>query len=216
MEIRLDLVNVAKESGLLVRVDGLIPPSFEVTSTPSQYGIEDGSLNMRGRKIEPLKVETGKLSLRATEPGVLNLSPQVIYVDELGKFRTSKVEPVAITVHPKLAFEFKTGAAQRVFEFLTSSFVEDYMRRRMSLEKSGWRTLMEIVKHGEVSKSSVYGGGGRRGRVISELERRGLVEERVFTGERGRGGRIVKMRICYEKETIKRHVDQGIMKIKEK
>jgi len=216
VEIRLDLVNVAEESGLLVRVDDLIPPSFKVISTPPQYSIEDGSINMKGRKIEPLKVETVKLSLRATEPGVFNLSPQVIYVDELGKFRTSKVEPVVITVHPKLAFEFKTKAAQTVFDFLTSSFVEDYMRRRISLEKSGWRTLMQIVKHGNVSKSSVYGGGGLHGRAISELERRGLVEERVFPGERGRGGKIVKIRICYEKETIKRHVDQGIMKIKEK
>ena len=83
------------------------------------------------------------------------------------------------------------------------------MRRKMPLEKSGWRTYMEIVKHGEVSKSSVYGGEGHRGRAISELEGCGLAEERIFTGERGRGCRIVKMRICYEKETIKRHVDQG-------
>ncbi len=74
----------------------------------------------------------------------------------------------------------------------------------------------EIVKHGKVSRSSVYGASGRRGLAISELERRGLVEERVFLGERGRGGKIVKIRICYEKETIKRHVDHGIMKIKEK
>ena len=75
---------------------------------------------------------------------------------------------------------------------------------------------MEIVKHGKVSKSSVYGAGGHRGPAVSELERRGLVETRIFPGERGRGGRISKMRISYEKETIKRHIDQQVMKIKEK
>lgn len=75
---------------------------------------------------------------------------------------------------------------------------------------------MEIVKHGKVSKSSVYGTKGRRGRALSELERRGLVETRVFLGERGRGGKILKTRISYDKETIKRHIDQRIMKIKEK
>ncbi len=216
VEVRLDLVNVAKESGLLVRVDDLIPPSFKVTSPPPQYSIEDGSIDMKGKKIDPLKVETIKLSLRATEPGVFNLSPQVIYIDELGKFRTSKVEPVPVTVHPKIAFEFKTKAAKNAFDYLIRSFVEDYMRQRMSLEKSGWRTSMEIVKHGKVSKSSVYGTKGRRGRALSELERRGLVETRVFLGERGRGGKILKMRISYDKETIKRHIDQRIMKIKEK
>jgi hypothetical protein len=55
-----------------------------------------------------------------------------------------------------------------------------------------------------------------RGRAVSELERRGLVETRVFLGERGRGGKILKMRISYDKETIKRHIDQRILKIKEK
>jgi hypothetical protein len=216
VEVRLDLVNVAKESGLLVRVDNLVPPGFKLIALPSQGSMENGSIDLKGKKLGPLKVETVKLSLQATETGVANLSPQVIYVDALGKFRTRRLEPVAITVHPKLAFEFKTEVAQRVFSFLVSSFVEDYMRRRLSLEKAGWRTLMEIVKHGKVSKSSVYGAGGHRGPAVSELERRGLVETRIFPGERGRGGRISKMRISYEKETIKRHIDQQVMKIKEK
>jgi hypothetical protein len=90
------------------------------------------------------------------------------------------------------------------------------MKRRISLERSGWRTLMQIVKNGNVPKSQVYGSGGRRGQAISELETRGLIETRVFPGERGRGGRIVKARISYKKETIKRHVDQHVMKIEEK
>jgi len=216
LDVRLDLVNVAKNFGLLVRADNLAPPSFKVTTLPSQYRIENGSIDMKGRRLEPLKVESIKLSLQATEAGVTELSPQVVYVDEVGKFGTCRPEPVTITVHPKLTFEFKTKTAQNVFDFLTSSFVEDYMRRKISLEKSGWRTLMQIIKNAKVSKSSVYGAGGRRGPAISKLERRGLVETRVFPGERGRGGRILKMRISYEKETIKRHIDQRIMKIKEK
>ena len=216
LEVQLELINVGKNFGLLVRLDNLVPPGFKVTTLPSQYSIENGSINMKGKRLEPLKVESIKLCLQATEAGVINLSPQVIYVDDIGQFRICKLEPVGITVHPKLTFEFKTKAAQSVFDFLINSFAEDYMKQRISLEKSGWRTLMEIVKHGKVSKSSLYGARGRRGQAIFELERRGLVETRVFPGERGRGGRILKMRISYEKETIKRHIDQRIMKIKEK
>jgi hypothetical protein len=177
--------------------------------------MENGSIDMKGKRLEPLKVESIKLRLQATEAGVINLSPQIIYVDDLGKFRTCKPEPISITIHPKLTFEFKTKAAQTVFEFLIRAFVQDYMRQRITLEKAGWRTLMQIVKHGKVSKSSVYGVEGRRGPAISELERRGLIETRVFTGERGRGGRILKMRISYKRETIKRYIDQYIMKNKE-
>ncbi len=215
-DFRLDLVNAGRNAGLLVRINNLTPKGFKITAAPTQYTVENGSVDMKGKRLAPFKAESIKLSLQATEPGFRKVSPQIIYVNEAGKFRTCKLEPVTINVQPQLTFEFKTKTAKAVFDFLTSAFVEDYMRRRIALEKSGWRTLMEIVKHGKVSKYSLYGNGRRRGRAISELERRGLVETRVFLGERGRGGRVLKMRIDYDKETIKRFIDRQIMMVKEK
>jgi hypothetical protein len=215
-EVRIDLANIAKEPGLLVRIDELVPAAFEVAREPTPYFVEGRSLNARGKQLAPHKVESITIALRATQTGNYQLSPVVIYVDDLGKFKTCKPEPVNVTIQPKLTFEFKTKAAQTVFEYLTRSFVEDYMKQRISLEKSGWRTLMQIIKQGKVSRSSMYGAGGRRGHALSELERRGLVEARFFPGERGRGGRILKMRIAHEKETIKRLLDQKVMKIHEK
>lgn len=215
-DFRLDLVNAGKNAGLLVRVDDLIPQGFKITESPSQYNVENGSIDMKGRSLAPLKVESIKLGLQAGEPGLTKLNPQIIYVDENGKFRICKPEPITINVQPRLAFEFRIENTKVIFEFLIGAFVEDYMKRRISLERSGWRTLMDVVKDGKVSKSSVYGAGRRRGRAISELERRGLVEIRVFPGERGRGGKVLKIRIACEKETIKRYVDEQIMKIKEK
>ena len=75
---------------------------------------------------------------------------------------------------------------------------------------------MQIVRDARVSKSSVYGTTARRGSAISELERRGVIELRIFSEERGRGGKIAKTRITYEKDIVKRYVDQSVMKIKEK
>jgi hypothetical protein len=212
VELRLDLVNVAKKPGLIVRVEDIFPSSFEITTPPSQYIIEDGSINMKGKSIESLKIETIKANLRPTKPGTISISPQVTYVDDLGRFRTSKPEPHVITVQSEETFEFRTKAAQNAFNFLVRSFIEDYMKRRISQERSGWRTLMDVVKLGKVSKSSVYGTRGHQGRAIIELENRGLAETRIFLGERGRGGKILKIRISYEKDTIKRHIDQQIMK----
>jgi len=212
MEIKLDLVNVAKEYGLLIRVDDLIPPSFKVTAAPSQYNVEDGLIDMKGRRLDPLKVESVKLSLQATKAGVIDLRPRIIYVDEVGNFKKCVPEPATITVHPKLTVEFKTEAAQRVFDYLVGSFVEDYMRRRLTVQEAGWRSFVQIMKNAKVSSRSVYGSRGHHGAAISELERRGLIETRIFLGERGRGGKIVKTRISYEKETVKRLVDQKVVK----
>jgi len=212
LDVRLDLINVSKTSGLLVRIEDVIPSAFKATALPSNFTVRNASIDMKGMTLEPLKVESIKLTLVATEVGICTLSPQVIYVDEVGKFRTCRPEPARITVHPKLMFEFRTETAKNVFNYLINAFAEDYMKRRLSLEKSGWRTLMQAVNDGKVTRSSVYAASGGRGPAISELERRGLVEIRVFPGERGRGGKILKARIYYDKETVKRYIDERIMK----
>jgi hypothetical protein len=212
--VQLDLVNVGKNYGLLVRIENLVPSGFEVVKSPSRYSMENGLIDLMGKKLEPMKFESIKLRLQATQTGATSLSPQITYVNEEGKFKTCRPKPVTIIVHPKLGFEFKTEAAQKTFDFLVKGFVDDYMKRRYSLDRSGWRTLMEIIKQGKVSKSKVYGGGGRKGAAITELQRRGLIEDRIFPGERGRGGKILRLRIAYKKEPIKRLIDQRVMKVK--
>jgi hypothetical protein len=215
-DVLLDLVNIGNNHGLLVRLDHIAPSGTKVASITPQYDVENSSVNLKGKKIDPLKLESIKIKLQATRTGVVSLKPHVIYVDDRGQFRTSQPEPVSVSVHAKIRFEFRTKEAEKIFDYLVGSFVDDYMKRKISLEKSGWRTLNEIVTHGRVHKSSVYGVRGRRGRDMSELERRGIVESRIFPGERGRGGNIWKVRIPYDKEIIKRHVDERVMKSREK
>jgi len=213
-EIRIDLANIAKESGLLVRIDELVPAAFEVAREPAPCVMEGTSLNTRGKQLLPHRVESLTIALRATQTGNFQLRPKVIYVDELGKFKRFTCEAAQMTILPPAGFQFTTDKAQVVFEYLTEAFIEDYMKKRLPLEKSGWRTFVQIQADSKVPKSSLYGTVKHRGLAISELERRGLIETRMFPGERGRGGKIIKARVYYEKETIKRYIDQHIMKIK--
>jgi hypothetical protein len=59
------------------------------------------------------------------------------------------------------------------------------------------------------------GRGGRHGPALYELVARGLVETRTFSGQRGRGGEVVRVRVAYGREPVKRHVDKAIMKTTE-
>jgi tetratricopeptide (TPR) repeat protein len=215
-EVRLDMANVAKEPGLLVRIENLISPNFKITETAPECKWEDGSIDVKGKRLEPQKLESIRIRATAPESGIIHINPRIVYVDELGKFKLCQPDPVTVAVYPPGKFQFSTENAQRVFEYLTKAFVDDYMGRKLTLDKSGWRTLMQIVRDARVSKSSVYGTTARRGSAISELERRGVVELRIFSEERGRGGKIAKTRITYEKDIVKRYVDQSVMKIKEK
>jgi tetratricopeptide (TPR) repeat protein len=214
-EMRLDLINVARNPGNLVRVEGLIPAGCKVVSLPSFCRIKNSSLEMNQKKIDPFHVETIKLKTTLANEGDFKIETCVIYVDELGETRKTKVEPITVTsqlgsfgdVKLEGAVEpfqgkvvFKSEAAEKAFNFLVRAFEEDYVSRRLPLEKSGWRTLMNVVKNAKVSKHSMYGRSGRGGKVASELEHFGLVESRFFLGESGRGGRVLKVRIRHAKK----------------
>ena len=109
------------------------------------------------------------------------------------------------------AATFKEPGAFLVFNYLVKSFVDDYMFSRLPLDSSGWRSRIKIVDSAKVTQVSLYARQGRQAPVLKELLSRGLVETRFFPRERGRGGEVVKIRIAYEREPIKRTVDRAVM-----
>lgn len=213
-EVRLDMTNVGKEPGLLVRIEDLVSSVLKISGTIPKYNFDESSIDVKGKQLEPQRIESILLQVTASESGITHLSPKIVYIDSRGNFKTCQANPTTLTIYPIGKFQFRTVNAQKVFDYLVKAFSDDYMRKRMPLEKSGWRTLMQIVKNAHVSKSSIYGTGVHRGVGMTELERRGVVEVRIFSEERGRGGKIAKARIAYEKDIVKRYVDQQVMKIK--
>jgi tetratricopeptide (TPR) repeat protein len=222
LEVRLDLVNVAKNPGTLIRVEGLVPHGCKVVSMPSFCNLKNNSIDMNQKKLEHFQVETIKLRLVFAEAGVYKLEPCVFYVDDMGEVQKDKIEPVTVTsqldssvtklemvVDPlQNKFAFESEAAEKAFNFLVIAFKEDYTIRRLPLDKSGWRTLMEIARNAQITTFSLYGRSGRGGKATSELGRCDVVESRFFLGERGRGGRVLKMRISYEKEKVKQQSER--------
>jgi tetratricopeptide (TPR) repeat protein len=250
-EVRLDIVNVSRGHGLLLRVEDAICPQLKLKNCPEEYKCERFSIDMNEKRFSPFQIVSVKLKLQAIKTGIFQLNPRIVFIDESGK--TQECEPMQVMIkaesdpstieNQKLVsievpnesfvntvvnekgsaepttisegkFEFANGHAQKAFDYLVNAFVEDYMRRRIVLEKAGWRSLMNIVRGGKLPKSAMYGFRSRKGRALIELERRGIVEARFFPGERGRGGNILKLRVSYGKEIIKRQIDNRIMKKK--
>jgi hypothetical protein len=205
LDIRLDLINVAKSFGLLIRIEELIPSSLKVIALNPAMNIENGSLSLNGMRLEPLKIESLKINAQATEQGTITLNPKVVFVDDSGTFKICRPKPVHVTVKPAVTFEFKVKSADIVFSFLASSFSED-VKNKTPLDSCGWRSLVDVMKKGHVPRSSVYKVGGGRASAVIELEKQGLVETKIYSGERGRGGNILKLRICCEREDVKRYL----------
>lgn len=221
-EVCLDIINAStKPMSILTVKNMILADVFKVSALPSYCCMQDEDIEIKPREIGAFQVEIIKLSLRALQAGVSILSPQVVYIDNQGKTRTCKVKPVNIMVKPALSISkeeeaevtvskiiFKSEAAQKAFDFLVNAFVQDYSQRRLPREKSGWRTLMDIVKQAGVSQYSMYRSKGRRGLALSELEQLGLVDVRIFYGERGRGGKIIKLRVSYDRENVRLYIEQ--------
>ncbi len=102
LDVRLDLVNVAKNPALLVKVEGLIPPEFKVTALPSYCSVQNDLIELKGKELGSFTVEPIKLNLQATKAGVFNLSPQVVYVNDMGETKTCKPTPITVTIRPTL------------------------------------------------------------------------------------------------------------------
>ena len=98
LEIEIELINAGKAPALLIKVEQIVPKGFNLVEKPEIYRIEDRYLNMKGRRLDPLKTEEVKLVLKPQKKGVFPLKPRVLYLDETGKYKSHEPEPVTITV----------------------------------------------------------------------------------------------------------------------
>ncbi|HUK51018.1 MAG TPA: adenylate/guanylate cyclase domain-containing protein [Terriglobales bacterium] len=107
-----------------------------------------------------------------------------------------------------VALQDASTETRTLFDFLVGAFIEDYMRKRLYIEQSGWRSLVQIADGCKISQGTLYGRSGGYGPNMKELIAKGLVEARTFTGHRGRGGSAIKVRVVYDREPTKRYVDR--------
>jgi hypothetical protein len=96
--IELELVNAGKGSALLTKVTEIVPEGFEVAEKPENCRVEDSYINLKGKRLDPLKTEEVRLVLKPTLQGTFSLKPTVLYLDENGKYKSHEPEPVTIVV----------------------------------------------------------------------------------------------------------------------
>ncbi len=96
--LEMQIVNVGKEAALLAKVEEILPPGFEPVAKPDYCHFEDAHLDMKGKKLNPLKTEEIRLILRSFDKGTFTIKPRIIYVDETGHQMFCEPEPATINV----------------------------------------------------------------------------------------------------------------------
>ena len=98
LDLEMEIVNAGKGPALLVKVTEIIHQDFDLAEKPEKYRVEDSYVNMKGKRLDPLKTEEVRIVLKPRNQGVFQLSPKVLYLDENGKYKVHELEPVNVTV----------------------------------------------------------------------------------------------------------------------
>jgi len=110
----------------------------------------------------------------------------------------------------KQVFGFQSDDSEKIFNYLLKSFVNDHFVEKRAAETSGWRSLVEVARGIGAPGTSLYTATGVAS--LRELSRKGVIERRVLSRQRGRGGRVTRTRIAYEKGFVKEYVSRYIEK----
>ncbi len=147
--------------------------------------------------MAPASIERLPIVLRVKSQGFVLMRPQLVFQDDAGKQFEMNLQPRIL-------------ASSKVLEFLSHEFTRDYTVRHLAPAHAGWRTFMEIVSSLKISRNRLYGDprrGRQYGKEVEALMKAGLVEIRVFPGERGRGGNISKARLAYDNIAAQQFVE---------
>jgi len=99
LELEIEVTNTRKEGViLLTKITEVIPEGFAIAKKPELYRVEGNCLNMRQKRLDPLKTEEVKLVLTPKIKGTFHIKPKIVYLDENGEEKSSEPKPVSITV----------------------------------------------------------------------------------------------------------------------
>ncbi len=98
LNVEIELVNAGRGSAQLVKLEEVVPEGFELTEKPDAYRLEESYLNMKGKRLDPLKTEEVRLVLKPRTQGHFTLKPRILYLDEIGRYMSHEPEPIEIAV----------------------------------------------------------------------------------------------------------------------
>jgi KaiC/GvpD/RAD55 family RecA-like ATPase/tetratricopeptide (TPR) repeat protein len=98
IDLDVHFANLGKSVAFLVRVEGILPYGLDLMEEPETCRLEDSGLNMKGRRLEPLRTEELRFELSAFDKGTFEIKPKIIYADETGHQMSCEPEPVIVNV----------------------------------------------------------------------------------------------------------------------
>jgi KaiC/GvpD/RAD55 family RecA-like ATPase len=191
---RTTLIPMAKARELLVLhalVTGVASDSFYRKREASVDAIVDIKTVEESRRLETY------IRLRALRGAKFDSRWRRIELGEGGRVMLSS---------GRQAFGLESDGAEKIFGYLLNSFVDDHFRGKESMDDAGWRSLVQIARGIGAPATSLYTPASSAS--LGELIRKGVAERKFVSKQRGRGGRVTKFRIAYQRNSVREYVDR--------
>jgi KaiC/GvpD/RAD55 family RecA-like ATPase len=98
LDLEFQVANLGKAPALLTRVEDIIPEGFDIVAEPKTFVVENGCLDLKGKRLGPLETEEFKLLLRSYVKGTFEIEPKIVYSDENGREMSYQPEPITLNV----------------------------------------------------------------------------------------------------------------------
>jgi len=98
LPLEIHVANLGKDAAFLTRVEEIVSEGFDLVEKPAKYTVDDGFLNLKGRKLDALGTEEMKLVLKAKKKGSFLIKPKLQYMNESGEYKSCELEQATVTV----------------------------------------------------------------------------------------------------------------------
>jgi len=97
-DLELQLTNNGHSPALLVKVEEIVPPSFEIVEKSGRTVSGQEAFDMNRRRLDPLTTEDLKFTFRSLDEGTFTIRPKTVYTDTGGHRRSCETAPLTIEV----------------------------------------------------------------------------------------------------------------------
>jgi KaiC/GvpD/RAD55 family RecA-like ATPase len=98
LDVEIQLANLGKTAALLTRVEDIIPEGFDIVGEPETFRVENGGLDLKGKRLGPLETEEFRFVLRSFVKGTFEIEPRIVYSGENGHEMSYELEPMTLNV----------------------------------------------------------------------------------------------------------------------
>jgi KaiC/GvpD/RAD55 family RecA-like ATPase len=124
--LKIQITNVGKQAVLLDKVEEILPSGFQIIDKPSYTNLKDKRLDLKGKRLDPLKTEEIRLAMKSFDDGTFAVKPKIIYIDTNGHQTISKLEQELIEISKVVLINRVTTGHERLDNILLGGIPKNY------------------------------------------------------------------------------------------